>query len=189
MLFVNKGYFVFYPLSILILISFFVFYPWVWGLYADSFPLVVGNTTGNISSGQVLQYERSSCIVDNNCQYEEYHESYVKVDGGMSDRFKGKDESGFAPISTQTFGLSRLGKSHGSFKGIKEHKHTLEDKTQENTLKPGLRRLLPSVSFNDKIPNGSSKNLLSHKKQSSLFRLSFKRRSSCDVEEATELCK
>ncbi|XP_061358091.1 protein ENHANCED DISEASE RESISTANCE 2-like [Gastrolobium bilobum] len=152
-------------------------------VHGDGFQLV-GNTNGNISSGQVHQYERSACFVDNNHQYEEYHESYVKVDGGKSDRSKGKDENGFAPISTQSYGVSRLNKSHKSFKGIKEYKHTLEEKSQENTLKPGLPLLAPS----DKIKNGPSKGVQSLKMQSSIFRLSFKRRS-CDVEETTELCQ
>ncbi|KAK7266467.1 hypothetical protein RIF29_19111 [Crotalaria pallida] len=134
-------------------------------IHGDAFPLVSSTT------GQVVQYERSSCILDNNCQYEEYHQSYLKVDGGMSDRFKIKDGS------AQSLGKSRLGMSHGSFKSINE----------ENTLKSGLTRLLPSVSFNDKIVNTPRKSL--QRKQSSLFRLSFKRRSSCDVEEAPELCQ
>ncbi|KAG5137534.1 hypothetical protein JHK82_022265 [Glycine max] len=148
-------------------------------LYADGFP-IVGSTVGNIPCGQVLQYGRSTCFTDNRCQYEEYHESYVKVDGGNQDSLKGKDESGFALISTQGVGMSCLGKSQGSFKGIKEYKHGLEEKPQENARKSGLLRLAPSVSFNDKTPNRPSKRL------SQIFRLSFKRRS-CDIEDANEL--
>lgn len=52
---------------------------------ADGFPLV-GNAIGNISSGQVVQYERSACFVDNKCKYEEY-QSFVKIDGGKSGIF------------------------------------------------------------------------------------------------------
>ncbi|CAL0317181.1 unnamed protein product [Lupinus luteus] len=146
-------------------------------VHGDGFP-VVSNTTRNISNGQVLQYERSSCIVDNKNQYEKYHESYIKVDGAISDRFKVKDENAFVPISTQNLGKSRLGMNNGSSEGLKE----------ENTLKSGLTRLLSSLSFNDKTINGPRKSL-QFKKQSSLFRLSFKRRSSCDVEDAAEICQ
>ncbi|QHO09208.1 uncharacterized protein DS421_14g479290 [Arachis hypogaea] len=46
-------------------------------VYGDGFPLVVGN----IPCGQVVQFERSSCFMDNKSQYEEYHESFLKVDG------------------------------------------------------------------------------------------------------------
>ncbi|OIV90233.1 hypothetical protein TanjilG_01429 [Lupinus angustifolius] len=145
-------------------------------VHGDGFPMV-SNTPGRISNGQVLQYERS-CIVDNKNQYEEYHESYIKVDGGISDKFKVKDESAFVPISAQNHGKSRLGMTNGSFKGLKE----------ENTLKSGITRLIQSVSFNDKIVNGPRKSLQYNKQQSSLFRLSFKRRS-CDVDDATELCQ
>ncbi|CAL2273617.1 unnamed protein product [Prunus armeniaca] len=42
------------------------------------------NPVGNISSGQVLQHERSARFVDNECKYEEY--------GGKSDKITGKDE-------------------------------------------------------------------------------------------------
>lgn len=106
--------------------------------------------------------------MDNNCQYEEFHGSYLKVDGGNPpDRLKG---------------ISRLAKAQGSFKGIKECKNSVEEKTQENPRKSGFQWLTPSVSFNDKILN------LPSKKLPTIFRLSFKRRS-CDVEEATELGK
>ncbi|TKY65143.1 hypothetical protein E2542_SST07999 [Spatholobus suberectus] len=127
--------------------------------YADGFP-IVGSTVGNIPCGQVLQYGRSTCFTDNRCQYEEYHESYLKVDGGNQDSLKGRDESGFGHASTQGCGMSRLGKTQGSFKGF--------------------NRLAPSISFNDKTLNRPSKRL------SQIFRLSFKRRSS-DVEDANEL--
>jgi hypothetical protein len=135
-----------------------------------------------MSCGQVLQYEgRSTCVVENNCQYEEYHESYVKVDGGNNntDKLKGRDENGFGLINAQHgYGLSLLGKNQGSFKGLKESKNNAEDNTQENTKKSNMNRLAPSVSFNNR-PS---------KKLSTIFKLSFKRKS-CDVEEAPELSK
>ncbi|BBH00281.1 Protein of unknown function D [Prunus dulcis] len=102
----------------------------------DGFPLA-SNPIGNISSGQVLQYERSARFVDNGCKYEEY-QSYMKIDGGKSDKITGKDErresNRFSLISTQGYELSRLGKadevcskrknildhSYGSFKGLRE---------------------------------------------------------------------
>ncbi|XP_020219120.1 uncharacterized protein LOC109802249 [Cajanus cajan] len=147
--------------------------------YADGFPIVT-STVGNIPCGQLVQYGRSTCFTDKGCQYEEYHERYLKVDGGNQESLKGRDESGFGLVGTQGCGLSRLGKSQGSFKGIKEYKHGLEEKTQENARRSSLQRLAPSISFNDKTPNRPSKRL------SQIFKLSFKRRSS-DVEDAHEL--
>lgn len=115
--------------------------------------------------------------MENNCQYEEYHESYVKVNGGNADKIKGKDENGFGLINSHGCGLSRLGKNQGSFKGLKDGKISLEENTQENTRKSSsLHRLVPTVSFNNR-PS---------KKLSTIFRLSFKRKS-CDAEESTEL--
>ncbi|KAK2413050.1 hypothetical protein QL285_035800 [Trifolium repens] len=145
-------------------------------VHEDGFP----STGGSMSCGQVLQYEgRSTCVVENNCQYEEYHESYVKVDGGNNntDKLKGRDENGFGLINAQNgYGLSLLGKNQGSFKGLKESKNNAEENTQENTKKSNMNRLAPSVSFNNR-PS---------KKLSTIFKLSFKRKS-CDVEEAPEL--
>ncbi|RDX74676.1 hypothetical protein CR513_45538, partial [Mucuna pruriens] len=148
-------------------------------VHGDGFP--IGSTVGNMACSQVLQYGRSKCFTDNRRQFEEYHESYLKVDGGNQDKIKGRDENGFGHVvNTQGCGKSRLGKSHGSFKGIKEYKHDLEEKTQENARKSGLHRLTPSISFNDKTLNRPSKRL------SQIFKLSFKRKS-CDVEDANEL--
>ncbi|KAK7295414.1 hypothetical protein RJT34_18321 [Clitoria ternatea] len=130
-------------------------------------------------SGQLLQYERSKRFMDNKCQYEEYRESYVKIDGNQ-DRIKGRDENGFGIIGNQSYGKSRLGQTQGSFRGIKEYKHDLEEKTQENPWKPGLHQLAPLVSFNDKTLHRPSKRL------STIFKLSFKRKSS-DVEETNDL--
>ncbi|CAL2262505.1 unnamed protein product [Prunus armeniaca] len=105
-------------------------------IHGDGFPLT-SNPVGNISSGQVLQHERSARFVDNECKYEEY-QSYMIIDGGKSDKIRGKDElresNRFSLIDTQGYELSHLGKSdevcskrknildhsYGSFKGLTE---------------------------------------------------------------------
>ncbi|PQQ07897.1 uncharacterized protein Pyn_16479 [Prunus yedoensis var. nudiflora] len=79
-------------------------------IHGDGFPLA-SNPVGNISSGQVLQYESSARFVDNGCKYEEY-QSYMKIDGGKSDKITGKDErresNWFSLISAQGYELSLL---------------------------------------------------------------------------------
>ncbi|KAE8648931.1 hypothetical protein Csa_007872 [Cucumis sativus] len=129
-------------------------------LHGDGFPSM-GNTTGNISNGQVVQYERSSCFLDNKCKYEEYHESYLKIDGGKPESIMNKDEYGFGLMGSQ-------------------------EKNQETIIKSALPRMVPSISFNEKILNPQIPQ--GHKKQSAVFRLSFKRRS-CDGEETIEKCQ
>ncbi|KAL9427243.1 hypothetical protein AB3S75_029436 [Citrus x aurantiifolia] len=169
-------------------------------VHGDGFP-VAGNPIGNISSSHMLQYESSSCFMDGKGKYEEYHESYVKIDGGKpekyssKDEFKGSNRSGV--ISTQGYDFSCSGKadeicnrrkkllehSYGSFKGFKDEKCNSEGKP----LKLGLHRLNPSVSFNDKILSSAALGPQPQRKKSAVFRLSFKRRS-CDGEETTEQC-
>ncbi|XP_057979218.1 uncharacterized protein LOC131165424 [Malania oleifera] len=173
-------------------------------VHGDSFPSV-GNAIGNISSGQVLQYETSSCFVDGRHKYEEYHESYLKIDGGKGDKFLSKDEfkesNAYTLISSQGYELSHLGKfdeaypkrkkmlekSHGSFNGLKEDRHDSGEKAPEINRKSGINRLVPSVSFNDKIINPPSPGPQSQRKKSTVIRLSFKRKS-CEGEETTEYC-
>lgn len=85
-----------------------------------------------------------------------------------------------------------LAETHGSFKGFKECKNDIEDKSRENSLmqmaSSCLPRLTTSVSFtnkNQQIQNVSSP---CQKRKSAVIRLSFKRKSY-DGDEPTEICK
>ncbi|KAK4279405.1 hypothetical protein QN277_011191 [Acacia crassicarpa] len=100
---------------------------------------------------------------DNNSTHGEYHGSYVKADAGEHE-------------------ISRLERINGSFKGVKEQKHELEEKAQDNTVKLSFPLL---VSSNEKIPNPPSKALQCQKMQTAILKLSFKRKS-CDKEEIIE---
>ncbi|XP_010029362.2 uncharacterized protein LOC104419407 [Eucalyptus grandis] len=169
-------------------------------VHGDGFPLAV-NAMGNISGGQVLQYETSSCFVDSGNAYEEFRGSYLKIDGGKSEVLTDKDEHKESNTLTSAQGseLACVGKAeesynrmrktmehcHGSFKGLKENRRDSEEKCQPKILKSGLSRLVPSVSFNDKIVSTHNVGLQAQRKKSAVFRLSFKRRS-CDGEETTE---
>lgn len=53
-------------------------------LATDGFPSV-GNATGAVPSGQVLQYESELHYIDAGCKYEGFCDSHVKVDGGVHD--------------------------------------------------------------------------------------------------------
>lgn len=50
---------------------------------SDGFPLA-SNPIGNIPSTQLLQYESASCFVDSGSKYEEFYESYLKIDGATT---------------------------------------------------------------------------------------------------------
>ncbi|XVE83742.1 hypothetical protein DITRI_Ditri16bG0110800 [Diplodiscus trichospermus] len=164
-------------------------------VHGDSFQ-AAGNAIGNISSGQVLQYECSSCFVDGKCKYEEYHESYLKIDGGKMSKDELKESNRFSLISSPCQELLCFGKaddicnrrkklldhSYGSFKGLIEDKRNSEEKM----LRSGLSRMVPSLSFNGKIVTPTMAPQ-SQRKKSTVFRLSFKRRS-CDGEDKLEEC-
>lgn len=164
--------------------------------FPDGFPSV-GNAIGNISSGRLLQYESSTCFMDGKCKNEEYHEGYLKTDGGKMSKDEPKETDRLSHIKSQGNELSRFGKvdemgnrkkkllghPYGSFKGLKEYRHNSEEKT----LRPGLSRMIPSVSFNEKILT-SGLAPQSQRKKSAVFRLSFKRRSY-DAEDKLEDCK
>lgn len=89
-----------------------------------------------------------------------------------------RDPNCFPRTSIQ--GLDRkkmLDQSCGSFKGLREDR-------RDSSEKPGLARLISSLSFNDKNVHAQTH---SPRKPSTVFRLSFKRRS-CDAEETNEQC-
>ncbi|XP_021682276.2 uncharacterized protein LOC110666176 [Hevea brasiliensis] len=139
----------------------------------------VSSAVGNISSGQVLQYESSSCFVDGRGKYQECHKSYMKIDGHRISRDESMESKGFAVLGkAEENRRKKLLDNYGSFKG------SIEDRrdSQEITLKSGLPLLVPSVSFNDKVLNASAP-----KKKLAVFRLSFKRKS-CDGDEISEHC-
>ncbi|KAL2523070.1 hypothetical protein Fot_27070 [Forsythia ovata] len=161
----------------------------------DDYSSVHGDFFPNISNGQVLQYEASSCFVDGKCNFKGYHEKYLKIDNGKTDLNSSKDgvkePNGYTFINAQGKELPGLGKAeefgskrknnlnraYGSFSGLKEDRHDLEGKNPENLLKSVLPRLVPSVSFNDKIINASSSGPVAQRKKSTVIRLSMKRKS------------
>ncbi|XP_010258222.1 PREDICTED: uncharacterized protein LOC104598041 isoform X2 [Nelumbo nucifera] len=82
-------------------------------VHEDCFPSI-SNAIGNISGAQLLQYEAAT-FVDSGCKYEEFYESYLKIDGSKTEKFLIKDEcknaDGFSLLSTQGYELSCLGKA------------------------------------------------------------------------------
>ncbi|CAI9109758.1 OLC1v1009652C1 [Oldenlandia corymbosa var. corymbosa] len=171
----------------------------------DEFSSVHGDIPPHVAMGQVLQYETSSCFVDSKCTFKEFHEGYLKIDNGKTEMSLSKDglkdSNKFSILSTQGYelpGLSKneefgsktkklLDRAYGSFSGLKEDKYDAEEKMQENMLKSVLPRLVPSVSFNDKIVSKPYANPQSQRRKSAVIRLSVTR-TSVDGEETNEFC-
>ncbi|KAK6913298.1 Protein ENHANCED DISEASE RESISTANCE 2, C-terminal [Dillenia turbinata] len=164
-------------------------------VHGDGFPSF-GNGIGNISNGQVLQYGTSSCYVDGSCKYEGYYETYMKIDGGKTEKFLSKEEADhISVLSTQGYELSCLGNSedvcskrkkmldqcYGSINGLKDGLEP-EVKIQD------MRKLVPAVSFNDKTLNASNPGSQPLSKTATVIRLSFKR-LSCEGQGNTEFCE
>ncbi|GAB2299294.1 hypothetical protein Dimus_033367 [Dionaea muscipula] len=132
-------------------------------VHGDSFP-TVGTPIDDVASSQVLPCQTKSCFVGNGNKYDEYHGSYLQVDGGKAEEFHTKTKK-------------ILDRSLGSFNCLRESRHDSDEKTQGNMLKSGFSSLFPSLSFNDKnlTPKSGPSSQI---KKPSIFRLSFKRRSS-----------
>lgn len=156
---------------------------------ADGFP-TGGNAIENVSSSQMLHLENAACFMDTRCKYGEIYEStptsfaverYLKIDGGKTDNIcLGKVDE----ICTKS--KKTLPDVHGSFQP-KEDRRNSDEKAQEITMKSCLPRLVPNVSFNDKLLP-SSPVAPSQRRKSAVYRVSFKRKSY-DGEEATEICE
>ncbi|XP_020100624.1 uncharacterized protein LOC109718683 isoform X2 [Ananas comosus] len=139
-------------------------------------------------------------------------EQYLKRDGGKPEKPLSnnelKDENKAALISTPQ-GCELVGKadeatlksrnvdfltkkkrtladSYGSFKGLKVRKET-EEKSHESKMPSRLKKLVSSLSFNDKMYQIPSASPTSQKRKSAVIRLSYKRKSF-DGEETTEYC-
>ena len=174
----------------------------------DCFP------SANATGTQKLQYENA--FVDAMTKFEEFCgsnpiaqavERYLKRDGGKTGKDEFKDLDRFAMISPHRYKLSTemfdgarfrmqggefctkmkktLLNSYDSFKGSKGHE--TEEKCHESKTPSRVRRLVPSVSFNDKMqmPSASPQ---CQKRKTAVLRLSYKRKSY-DGEDATEFCK
>ncbi|KAI3462911.1 hypothetical protein Pfo_019574 [Paulownia fortunei] len=168
----------------------------------DDFSSVHGDLFPYNANGQVLQYETSSCFADSKYNCKEYHEKYLKIDNSKTELFLSKngvkEPNGFMLIDTQRKELpglvkseesgtkwkKKLDRAYLSFNGVKVDRNDPEGKTSENLLKSVLPRLVPSVSFNDKIYSTSS-GPQSQRKSSTVIRLSITRKS-VEEEETNE---
>ncbi|XP_073310904.1 uncharacterized protein [Primulina huaijiensis] len=170
----------------------------------DDFSSVHGDFFPYIPNVPVIQYETSSCFLDSKCNFKEYHDKYLKVDKCITEKLLSndgvKDLKGLTFVNTQGKELSGFVKSEESgtkkkknldrafvsFNGLKDDKKFCDEKTPQDLLKSVFPRLLPSVSFNDKINLASSSGPQSQRKKSTtVIRLSFKRKS-VDGEEKNE---
>ncbi|KAL0377567.1 UNVERIFIED_CONTAM: hypothetical protein Sradi_3062200 [Sesamum radiatum] len=161
----------------------------------DSYP--------NVANGQVLQYETPPQILDSRCSFKDYYEKNRKIDNGKTEFLEQQWTQGtkwIYIISNQVKELpglvkselvptkrkKNLDRSYVSFNGVKDDRNDHEEKASEKLFKSVLPRLVPSVSFNDKINGAVSAGTQSQRKKSTVIRLSFKRKS-VDGEETNDV--
>lgn len=150
----------------------------------DDFSSVHGDLFPEITNGQVVQYETSSCFVDNKtCNIKEYHGKYLKIDNSQAEFFLSKDpNSNFVLVKGEESRNKKLDRVFLSFNGVKLD-NAIEDKNQQNLLMESvLPRLVPSPSFNDKTFSTPSLGLQTvtqtqTQRKSTVIRLSITRKS------------
>ncbi|XP_073157228.1 uncharacterized protein [Henckelia pumila] len=154
----------------------------------DDFSSVHGDFIPGVCNGQVLQYETSSCFVDGKRNSKEYHERFLKIDVSQEGV---KEPNEYTIVNTygkELFGLLKsdesdmkkkkdLDRAYASFKFVKDEKKDNEEKSTECLLKSVLPGLAHSVSFNDMIHLDSSCVTQSHRRKSTVIRLSVTRTS------------
>ncbi|KAF3323248.1 hypothetical protein FCM35_KLT11979 [Carex littledalei] len=149
---------------------------------------------GDFNTTQVSQYETASHVVDTMCHAIDDAcssgpmalavEQYLKGDGGKNEKERTPDEPRLSNPITDVASKTKkflTNSCAGSFKGLKE-KADGEEKHSMNKAPSFVKKLLPSVSFNDKAAGTGSP---CSKRKSAVIRLSYKRKSY-DGEEATE---
>ncbi|GFP91760.1 protein enhanced disease resistance 2 [Phtheirospermum japonicum] len=139
----------------------------------------VSNSTYHLSQ---LQWHHSQIDANGICQEEAWFDTLSILDSDSDDDFssvhgvENGDESGARR-------KKNLDRAYVSFSGIKDDKNECADKAPESLLKSVLPKLVPSLSFNDKINAGPQ----SQRKKSAVIRLSFKRKS-VDGGDINEIC-
>ncbi|KAK6129281.1 hypothetical protein DH2020_036990 [Rehmannia glutinosa] len=118
----------------------------------------------------------------------EYREKYLKIDYGKTEFFFSKDGAKEPNDESGTKGKKNLDRAHVSFNGVKDDRNDRAEKAPGNLLKSVLPKLVPTVSFNDKINGALNAGPQSQRKKSAVIRLSFKRKS-VDGEDTNEICE
>ncbi|XP_042396709.1 uncharacterized protein LOC121986840 [Zingiber officinale] len=174
-----------------------------------------GNTPTEKKEAEMLQYENVSRVVDALRKLDDRSgtpmtlavEEYLKREGKI-EKISCKDDEkddncatirplhheftadsvskmSNAEVSTWKKGL--LVNSYGSFKGLKDI-HDTEEQSIVNKMQSHLSRLVSSLSFNDKIYQMSTLSPSQQTRKSTVIRLSYCKRASCEGEATTEFC-
>lgn len=146
----------------------------------------LGNTVGNTTDNQVIQYESISWFVDNVCKYKGQYGVYLKIDGGKHEKLLSKCEY------KETIGESTRDNDVLSLKddevcttrkkllddpySPKQREQDSEERSAAQNLKSCLPHLLTSVDVNDKNQLPSSPASISKRKKSSVVMLAVKRK-------------
>ncbi|KAL7141021.1 hypothetical protein ABFS83_08G026200 [Erythranthe nasuta] len=142
----------------------------------------VSNSTFHLTQ---LQWHHNQVDANGICQEEAWFDTLSILDSDSDDDFSSVHGGSNVGKSDESCNKRKknLDRAHVSFNGVKDDKNDHEEKVPLNLLKTVLPRLVPSVSFNDKINNGGPQ---PQRKKSAVIRLSFKRKS-IDGEETNEI--
>ncbi|KAE8709994.1 alpha-1,4 glucan phosphorylase L isozyme [Hibiscus syriacus] len=141
-------------------------------VYGDGFPSM-SNAIGNISSGQLLQYESSSCFMVGKCKYEQYHETQLKTEGGRKSKEGPKESNSWVSIISKEADDRKkktLDRSRGSCESVDDERRNSEEKS----VPSGLCKIIPCASYNEST---LAANIASQIRKYAVYRISFKRTS------------
>ncbi|KAK6155059.1 hypothetical protein DH2020_009307 [Rehmannia glutinosa] len=152
----------------------------------------VSNSTFHLSQ---LQWHHSQIDANGICQEEAWFDTLSILDSDSDDDFSSvhgefffsKDGAKEPNDESGTKGKKNLDRAHVSFNGVKDDRNDRAEKAPGNLLKSVLPKLVPTVSFNDKINGALNAGPQSQRKKSAVIRLSFKRKS-VDGEDTNEIC-
>ncbi|KAK7407400.1 hypothetical protein VNO78_09288 [Psophocarpus tetragonolobus] len=115
-------------------------------VHGDCFPFP-NNALGSGQSGQLVQYESASCYVDSGRKYEEFYESYLKIDGSNCKSGEKTQEN-----SSKQSTVIMLSVKRTSIDGYDKSNKTESCSSEKFLYRPGAGLQIPGSTHEKPLP-------------------------------------